>query len=124
MQVDVVRRRSGCRWLRAIAAPDVGADVGAHPPTTCLTPHEVDSHGVLENASSRSTSLSTHQPRSWSKAEASLNMSFISVIWSTCQPPSGRLKDEAYLNMSLISSTLLTDQLPMSWSNDEAEKNM
>ena len=26
VQVDVLRRRSGCRWLRAIAAPDVSAD--------------------------------------------------------------------------------------------------
>ena len=37
---------------------------------TQLTPHVVDAHGVPENASSRPTSLSRHQPRSWSKAEA------------------------------------------------------
>ena len=35
-----------------------------------VTPHDVDAHGALTNAFSRSTSSSTHQPRSWSKAEA------------------------------------------------------
>ena len=28
----------------------IGAGVGAQPPCTCLTPHDVDSHGVPENA--------------------------------------------------------------------------
>ena len=36
----------------------------------CTTPHDVDAHGVYQNAHKRSTSSSTHQPRSWLKAEA------------------------------------------------------
>ena len=44
-----------------------GADVGQL--SICTTPHDVGAHWVSENASSRSTSSSTHQPRSWSKAE-------------------------------------------------------
>ena len=36
----------------------------------CTTPHDVDSHGLLVNALLRLTPSSTHQPRSWSKAEA------------------------------------------------------
>ena len=39
-----------------------------------LTPHDVDAHWVPSKASSRSTSPPTHQPRSWSKAEAELNI--------------------------------------------------
>ena len=38
------------------------------------TPHNVDAHGALSNTSPRSKSASTHQPRSWSKAKAPLNM--------------------------------------------------
>ena len=48
----------------------VGAGDGAQAPSACVTPHDVDSHGVPSNASDRLTSLSTHQPRSWSKADA------------------------------------------------------
>jgi len=48
----------------------VGAGEGAQAPSTCVTQHDVDSHGVPSNASLRLTSSSTHQPRSWLKAEA------------------------------------------------------
>ena len=52
--------------------------------STCVTPHDVDSHEVLENARSRSTPSSTHQPRSWSKALALRNMALILVTLLTC----------------------------------------
>ena len=53
----------------------VGAGVGNGQSTPwSTTPHDVDAHGVPENASSRFTSLPMHQPRSWSKAEAEGNM--------------------------------------------------
>jgi hypothetical protein len=35
-----------------------------------VTPHDVDEHGVPENALVMYTPSFTHQPRSWSKAEA------------------------------------------------------
>ena len=50
------------------AGVTVGAGDGAQAPSPDLTPHDVDSHWVLENALLRLTSSSTHQPRSWSKA--------------------------------------------------------
>jgi hypothetical protein len=40
----------------------------------CTMPHDVDAHGLLSNALSRLKSSSTHQPRSWSKAEALSNI--------------------------------------------------
>ena len=46
----------------------VGAGVGAQPPATCVTPHDVDAHLGPANAAFKFTSSSTHQPRSWSKA--------------------------------------------------------
>ena len=52
--------------------------------STCVTPHDVDSHEVLENARSRSTPSSTHQPRSWSKARALRNIPYILVTLLTC----------------------------------------
>ena len=52
------------------------------PPTM---PHHVDSHWAVSNASSRSTSLFRHQPRSWLNAVASLNMSCMSVTAPTFQ---------------------------------------
>ena len=52
--------------------------------STCVTPHDVDAHEVLENARSRSTPSSTHQPRSWSKALALRNMALILVTLLTC----------------------------------------
>ena len=58
--------------VRVVGAKVVdGAGVG-HLATsaTCTTPHEVEAHGVSKNAEPRSTSSSTHQPMSWSKAEA------------------------------------------------------
>ncbi len=51
-----------------VVGAGVGAGVGAQVPW--MTPHEVDSHPLEENAPFRLTSSSTHQPRSWSKAEA------------------------------------------------------
>ena len=39
--------------------------------SAAASPHDVDLlHGVLSNALSKSTLSSTHQPRSWSKADA------------------------------------------------------
>ena len=37
--------------------------------STCMTPHDVDSHGVSSNAMPMLTSSSRHQTRYWSKAE-------------------------------------------------------
>ena len=66
----------------------VGAGVppgGVQPPWT--TPHAVEAHGVLENASPRSTPSSTHQPRSWSKAEALENIPYIVVTPEVSHAP-------------------------------------
>ena len=71
----------------------VGAGVDSQLPLAvtnwpCTTPHDVDAHLVPSNASwkvspspseSKSTSSSTHQPRSWSKFEAPLNISLMSM---------------------------------------------
>ena len=65
----------------------------------CTTPHDVDAHGVLVNASPRSTPSSTHQPRSW-------------------------LKDEAPPNIQTIVVTPEVSHAPMSWSKAEAKRNM
>ena len=67
------------------------------------TPHDVASHGVFKNASSMSypqswgskTSSSTHQPRSWSKAEAPLNMKLMYVTPETSHALMSSLKDAA-----------------------------
>ena len=48
----------------------VGAGDGAQAPSACVTPHDVEEHWVPLNALLRLTSSSTHQSRSWSKAEA------------------------------------------------------
>ena len=57
----------------------VGAGDGAQAPSACVTPQDVDSHGVPSNGQypgevdddpQSFTSSSTHQLRSWSKAEA------------------------------------------------------
>ena len=98
----------------------VGAD-GAQPPTTCTTPHDVDAHGVPPN---RSTSSATHQPRSWSKAEAPPNISYMLVTLRTSQPLMSWLKAEAPPNMTSIFVTLWTAQPPMSWLKAEAPLNM
>ena len=56
-----------------VGAGVVGAGVGAQPPATCLTPHDVDAHWLPSNALQPSqppysvtstTPSSTHQPRS------------------------------------------------------------
>ena len=47
--------------------------------STCVTPHDVDAHAAPPNARSRSTPSSTHQLRSWSKAEALRNIQSILV---------------------------------------------
>ena len=49
---------------------------------------------------------STHQPRSWSKAEAPENIELISVTLSTTQSPMSWLNDEAPLNMENMFTTL------------------
>ena len=50
---------------------EVVADGVSQFSSTCVTPHDVDAHGVLQNAQEMYPSVtSTHQPRSWSKAEA------------------------------------------------------
>ena len=73
-----------------------------------MTPHAVDAHMVFSKEWRRSTSSSTHQPRSWSKAEAPENIQLISVTLSTRQLPSGRLNDEALWN---IKDMVLTPEV-------------
>ena len=82
--------------------------------STCVTPHDVDAHGVPPNALSRSTPSSTHQPRSWSKAGALPNIDLILVTLSTCHPPMSWLKAEASANIVSMRVTLWTAQAPMS----------
>ena len=52
------------------AAASLARAAGVQPSATRSTPQDVDSHGLPLNAKSRFTSSATHQPRSWSKAEA------------------------------------------------------
>ena len=67
-----------------------------------------------------STSSSTHQPRSWSKAEAYRNIWFILVTLWTAQPPMSWLNDEAYQNMDSMVVTLEVSHAPMSSLKDAA----
>ena len=90
----------------------------------CKTPHDIDAHGVLENASYRLTSLSTHQPRSWSKAEASLKIVCILVTLSILQSLRSWSKAEAPLNICCMSVTLSTAQPLMSWLKADARWNI
>jgi len=84
----------------------VGRGVGAGGEfLLCTTPHDVDAHKVLANALSRLTPSSTHQPRSWSKAEAPSNISIMFVTLSTAQPPMSWLKAEAPANKYDMSVT-------------------
>ena len=86
---------------------EVGAAVGAQvlaPPGT--TPHDVDSHGVSLNMSSWFTSSSTHQPRSWLKAEAPSNIWPMDVTLWIAQAPRFWLKAGALLNIFSMSVTL------------------
>merc|ERR1719324_1411558 len=68
-----IQARTAVRMLSSPNAPskNVGASVTHMPPSERprTIPHDVDAHGVPENAS-RPTASPTHQPRSWSKAEA------------------------------------------------------
>ena len=76
-------------------------------------PHDVDAHGVPVNALPRST-LSRHQPRSWSKAEAPLNMySIVVTLWSA-QPLMSWSKAEALKNIPCIDVTPEVSHAPMS----------
>ena len=77
----------------------VGAGEGVQAPATCVTPHDVDLHGVPENALPRSTPSSTHQPRSWLKDVASLNIAYILMTLSILQSLRSWSKAEAPLNM-------------------------
>ena len=70
-----------------------------------VMPHDVDSHGVLVNAPLRLTPSSTHQPRSWSKAEALLNIPAIDVTPDMSHVPMSWLKAEASLNILYIVVT-------------------
>ena len=90
----------------------------------CTTPHDVALHGLLMNALVRSTSSPTHQPRSWSKAEAPLKMCCMFVTPPTLQAPRSWLNDAAPWNMPLILVTLATLQPLSGWLNDVAPPNM
>ena len=72
----------------------VGPGVGAQA-SPCRTPHDVDSHPLEKNALLRLTPSSTHQPRSWSKAEALRNMYRIVVTPEVSHAPTSSLKDSA-----------------------------
>ena len=85
-----------------------------------MTPHDVDSHRVPSNASSRSTPSATHQPRSWSKADAPANIISMSVTLWTAQSPMSWSKAEAPANISFMSVTPEVSQAPMSWLKTEA----
>ena len=89
---------------RAPAGVTVGAGVGVTVGAVdggqvpWMTPHDVDAHGVPSKAGVETpscdravseTSSSTHQPRSWSKAEAPLNIAPILVTLSRLHLPSG-----------------------------------
>ena len=54
---------------------------------TCTAPHDVDAHLVSSNAWCSFTLLATHQPRSWLKAEAPLNMAYIVVTPEVSHAP-------------------------------------
>ena len=92
-----------------------GRNHGSHMPIAsfCPTPHAFESHEVSEKAQFMFTS-STHQPRSWSKAEANLNIpSMVVTLW-TAQLPMYWLNDEAFSNMFRISVTASVLQPPIS----------
>ena len=76
----------------------VGRGVGAQA-SPCTTPQDVDSHGVPVNASTSPMSSSTHQPRSWSKAEAPPNIQTIVVTPEVSHAPMSWLKAGASWNM-------------------------
>ena len=90
----------------------------------CRTPHDVDAHGELSNAYNRGTSSSMHQPRSWSKATAFLNILDIDVTLSILQSLRSWSKAEAPLNICCMSVTLSTAQPLMSWLKADASWNI
>merc|ERR1719482_1687563 len=108
-----IQARTAVRMLTSPNAPskNVGASVTHMPPSERprTTPHDVDSHWVPENTSwkvcpppqaSNFTPSSKHQPRSWSKFEARMNIQSIAVL-STAQPLMSWLKDPAPRNIAL-----------------------
>ena len=102
---------------------------GEHTPVVaffCVTPQSSNSHTVLSDAWPTSRPAATHQPRSWSKTEASLNISSMVVSsprW-TLQPLSGWSNAEAPSNIPHMLVTLSTLQSPSDWLNDEASQNI
>ena len=93
-----------------------GRGVGAQVPAAfCWTPHDVDAHCVPEN-SFPSNSTSRHQPRSWLKAEAPLNMFSMPHFptLSIAQPLMSWLKAEASMNIFSIVVTPEVSHAPMS----------
>merc|ERR1712091_544925 len=131
-----IQARTAVRMLSSPNAPskNVGASVTHMPPSERprTTPHNVDSHWVPENTSwkvcpppqaSNFTPSSKHQPRSWSKFEAPLNIQSISLTFSTFQALMSWLKDQATRNIVPISVTLSTAQPLTSWLNGDALNN-
>ena len=88
------------------------------------TPHAVAAHALPAKALFVVTLVSTHQPRSWSKAEAPLKMSCMFVTPPTLQAPRSWSNDAAPWNMPLIFVTLATLQPLSGWLNDVAPSNM
>ena len=102
-----------------VSDPSMAAEVPGQRRVSSFraTPHDVDSHWVFLNASASSTSRFAHQPRSWSKAEASWNIPCMLATLSTSQSLSGRLNAEAPRNISCISVTLDVSHALMSSLN-------
>ena len=72
-----------------------------------------DSHLVSTNALFRFTPSSTHQPRSWSKAEAPLNIAYIVVTPEVSHAPMSSLKDHCDENKFAMSVTPDVSQVEM-----------
>ena len=90
----------------------------------CTTPHAVAAHALPAKALFVYTLVSTHQPRSWSKAEAPLKMFAMFVTPPTLQVPRSWSNDAASWNMFLILVTLATLQPLSGWLNDVAPLNI
>ena len=90
----------------------------------CTTPHAVAAHALPAKALFLFTLVSTHHPRSWSKAEAPLKMFAMFVTPPTLQAPRSWSNDAAPWNMPLIFVTLATLQPLSGWLNDVAPSNM
>ena len=74
--------------------------------TLTLTLHDCSVHAAPSNIFQVSTPRSKHQPRSWSKAEAWLNIRLMFVTLSTAQPLMSWSKAEASLNIDCMLLTL------------------